>query len=96
MDITKINSEKLLSDRRVIQEIERHLWVESEKVGYDVGFENAKADWLKRFSKAWMEYHMPEELTRLKKAPSQANPKAMRSKPRKAGIRRKRRAKSYL
>jgi len=63
----EIDREKLLSDRRVIDEINRHLWIESEKAGYDVGFEKAKEDWLKNFAVAWMEYHMPEEIARLKK-----------------------------
>ncbi len=63
-----INTDKLLSDKRVIEEINRHLWIESEKAGYDVGFEQAKEDWLKNFSKAWMQYHMPEELIKARKA----------------------------
>ena len=63
-----IDTQKLLSDKRVIEEIQRHLWIESEKAGYDIGFENAQEDWFKRFSKAWMEYHMPEELLKAKKA----------------------------
>lgn len=58
-----MNSEetkKLLNDRRVVEEIDRHRWIESEKVGYDIGFEKASTDWLERFSAAWMEYHMPK------------------------------------
>lgn len=51
---------KLLSDRRVIDEINRHRWIESERAGQDIGFEQASADWLERFSKAWMDYHMPK------------------------------------
>ena len=53
--------EKLLKNRRVIEEIKRHLWIESEKAGYDIGFEKAADDWLKNFSKAWMEYHIPKQ-----------------------------------
>jgi hypothetical protein len=61
MEKNKAEIEKrLLSDKRVVAEIERHLWIESEKVGYDIGFERAKEEWLKNFSKAWMAYHMPE------------------------------------
>ena len=51
---------KLLKDKRVIDEIQRHLWIESEKAGYDIGFDKAADDWLKNFSKAWMDYHMPK------------------------------------
>jgi hypothetical protein len=52
---------KLLKDKRVVNEIHRHLWIESEKVGEDKGLEWAKADWLEKFSKAWMEYHVPQQ-----------------------------------
>ena len=56
-DIT--DGAELLKDRRVVEEINRHLWIESEKTGRDIGFQNAAADWLENFSKAWMDYHMP-------------------------------------
>lgn len=46
--------EKLLQDSRVIEEINRHKWFESQKVGYDIGFEKAAEDWIKRFSAEWM------------------------------------------
>ena len=51
---------KLLQDKRVVEEIHRHLWIESEKVGHDIGFDRAAEDWLKKFSKAWMDYHLPK------------------------------------
>ena len=54
-----LNETEILKDRRVVEEINRHLWIESEKVGRDIGFQNAAEDWLARFSKDWMEYHMP-------------------------------------
>ena len=47
------NSE-LLNDDRVKEEIERHRWIESEKSGYDIGFEKASFDWLSRFSDGWI------------------------------------------
>ena len=59
--ISEIEKKKLLADRRVVEEINRHLWIESEKAGRDIGFENAAEDWLKHFSKAWMDYHMPKK-----------------------------------
>ncbi|MGE0267637.1 MAG: hypothetical protein AB7S78_04180 [Candidatus Omnitrophota bacterium] len=52
---------KLLKNKQVIEEINRHLWIESEKAGYDIGFEKAAEDWLERFSKAWINYHMPKK-----------------------------------
>ncbi len=86
--------EKLLSDKRIVAEIDRHLWIESEKAGYDIGFDAAKVDWLKRFSKAWIEYHMPEVLKKANNGNSSiAQPAAARST---AARTRKRYAKSYL
>jgi len=56
-----MENKSLLKDRRVIEEIKRHLWIESEKAGHDIGFDQASADWLEHFSKAWMQYHMPNK-----------------------------------
>jgi len=55
-----VKSHKLLKNRKVVEEINRHLWIESEKAGYDIGFEKAAQDWLQHFSQAWMDYHMPK------------------------------------
>lgn len=52
---------KLLNDKRVVDEIKRHLWIESEKIGYDIGFEAAAKDWMEKFSKAWINYHSPKK-----------------------------------
>lgn len=73
MSEIEIDSQKLLSDKRVVEEINRHLWIESEKAGYDIGFDQAKDDWLKHFALAWMEYHMPEELQKAKKSSANKN-----------------------
>ena len=35
------------------EEILRHKWIESEKVGYDIGFERALLDWIIRHRSAW-------------------------------------------
>jgi hypothetical protein len=37
------------------EEILRHKWIESEKVGYDIGFERALLDWIVRYRSAWRE-----------------------------------------
>jgi hypothetical protein len=51
---------KLLKGSRLYQEfaaereeIMRHKWIESEKAGYDVGFEKALLDWLVRHRADW-------------------------------------------
>ena len=35
------------------EEILRHKWLESEKVGIDVGFEEALADWMVKHRSEW-------------------------------------------
>ena len=94
-----IDAEKLLKDQRVVDEINRHLWIESEKAGRDIGFEEAKADWMKNFAKAWVEYHMPQPAVKERKVesvatiyPAQAPAQEIDT----TAQSRKRRAKSYI
>ena len=35
------------------EEILRHKWIESEKLGQDIGFERALVDWITRHRSAW-------------------------------------------
>ncbi len=49
--------EKLLQDQEVIHEVERYKWIESEKAGYDIGFDQAAENWLKLHAKAWEAQH---------------------------------------
>jgi hypothetical protein len=37
------------------EEILCHKWIESEKAGYDVGFEHALIDWTLKYRSAWLE-----------------------------------------
>lgn len=64
----KSGSKELLKDPRVVEEIKRHLWIESEKAGYDIGFDRAADDWLTRFSGEWIKYHMPNGSKESKRA----------------------------
>ena len=50
-------AKKLLRNKKVIEEINRHKWLESEIAGYDIGFQAATEDWLKRHAAAWVAYH---------------------------------------
>jgi hypothetical protein len=34
-------------------EILKHKWIESEKVGYDIGFERALTDWIVKYRSNW-------------------------------------------
>jgi hypothetical protein len=52
---------ELLKDKRVIEEINRHLWIESQKSGYSIGIERATDEWLKLYAEGWMKYHLPEK-----------------------------------
>ena len=59
----KINDVKeLLKDKRVIEEINKHLWIESQKAGYNIGVERATDEWLRLYADGWMRYHMPDKL----------------------------------
>ncbi len=55
-----MDREKLLQDKEVIEEINRHKWLQSELVGYDIGFDAAANDWFEHYASAWVEYHMPK------------------------------------
>jgi hypothetical protein len=49
--------EKMLNDPQVKLEIAQYKWIESEKVGYDIGFDKAAEDWFKLHAKAWEAQH---------------------------------------
>ena len=58
--MSHLNLKELLKKREVLEEIDRHKWFESERVGYDIGFETASEDWFKKFASTWVSYHLPE------------------------------------
>ena len=35
------------------EEILKHKWIESEKAGYDIGFERALTDWIIKYRSKW-------------------------------------------
>jgi len=78
-------NKKLLKNKKVIEEINRHRWIESEKAGHDIGFDNASTQWLEEFSKAWMQYHMPKRKTPVSKSVSGKKFSAQRTSPKKSG-----------
>jgi hypothetical protein len=49
--------EYILRNKRVKSEIERYKWIESEKAGYDIGFQVAARDWLELYGVAWLRKH---------------------------------------
>jgi hypothetical protein len=44
--------ERFLAER---EEIMKHKWIESEKQGYDIGFEKALTSWVRHHRKGWLE-----------------------------------------
>ena len=56
----------LLKDKRVNEEINKHLWIESQKAGYSIGLERATDEWLRFYAEGWMKYHLPEKYNKLK------------------------------
>ena len=42
------------------EEILKHKWIESEKAGYDIGFEKALLDWIVKYRPSWRDQHAKE------------------------------------
>ena len=61
------HSNDLLNDKRVVEEINKHLWIESQKAGYSIGWQRASDEWLDRYAEGWMKYHLPQQYERFKK-----------------------------
>jgi bacillopeptidase F (M6 metalloprotease family) len=53
--------QELLKNKAVIDEINKHKWIESQKVGYDIGFERAAEDWITHFADEWENSHVPKK-----------------------------------
>ena len=56
----------LLKDKRVVEEINKHLWIESQKAGYSIGIERATDEWLRLYAEGWLKYNKPEKYQKLK------------------------------
>jgi len=59
---------ELLNDKRVIEEINKHLWIESQKAGYSIGIERATDEWLKLYAEGWLRYNKPQRYQELQSA----------------------------
>ncbi len=49
---------EFLSER---EEILRHKWIESEKAGYDIGFEKALLDWIVQHRSRWRDERLKKK-----------------------------------
>lgn len=63
MKITDLR--ELLKNKQVIEEINKHLWIESQKAGYSIGLERATDEWLRLYAAGWMKYNMPEKYNKM-------------------------------
>lgn len=50
---------EILRNKEVTEEINRHLWIESQKAGCSIGIERATDEWLTLYAEGWLKYHMP-------------------------------------
>ena len=58
---------KLLKEKKVVEEINKHLWIESQKAGYSIGIERATDEWLRLYAEGWMRYNQPGEYAQRRK-----------------------------
>ena len=58
---------ELLKDKRVVEEINKHLWIESQRAGYSIGLEKATEEWLRLYGGGWMKYNMEDKYNQLMK-----------------------------
>ena len=58
---------ELLKDKRVIEEINKHLWIESQKSGYSIGIERATDEWLRLYADGWLKFNHPKNYSQGKK-----------------------------
>jgi hypothetical protein len=47
----------ILKSVEVWQEIERYKWIESERLGYDIGLDEAVKQWVRRHADVWFKHH---------------------------------------
>src|ERR1700735_1795056 len=57
MDPRTVLYKEFLAER---QQILCHKWIESEKAGYDIGFEHALFDWTLKYRSAWLEKRLQQ------------------------------------
>lgn len=61
-DFVKSSSlyQEFLAER---EEILKHKWLESERLGYDIGFERALLDWIRKHRDNWRASRRPQTAT---------------------------------
>lgn len=56
------------------EEILKHKWLESERLGYDIGFERALLDWIRKHREDWRRGRRPQSGPKAPSRPKTANP----------------------
>ena len=59
------------------EEILKHKWIESQKAGYDIGFERALLDWIRKHRDSWRAHRralMQQQTTTPAAIPSRQGP----------------------
>ena len=56
------------------EEILKHKWLESERLGYDIGFERALLDWIRKHRESWRAARRQQISQRTASAASSAAP----------------------
>ena len=64
------------------EEILKHKWLESERLGYDIGFERALLDWIRKHRESWRAARRQHQA---QGAPQSASPFATATMEKKAG-----------
>jgi len=58
----KLNEIKeLLKNKEVLEEINKHLWIESQKAGYSIGIEKATDEWLRLYAPGWIKHNLSDK-----------------------------------
>ena len=57
------------------EEILKHKWIESERLGYDIGFERALLDWIRKHRDSWRAARRAQLATGPGATPPPAEPK---------------------
>ena len=52
------NDYSLLRDELALTEIRKHKWIESEKLGREIGFATAAVDWIEKYGEAFKRHRL--------------------------------------
>ena len=56
------------------EEILKHKWLESERLGYDIGFERALLDWIRKHREGWRAARRQQQSAHAPSAPATSVP----------------------